>query len=111
MRFSKTLLVFALLFLSVGCQTLAKRNNTGVVVARRAQIRRSEVRPTEVRPSEVGLKEVRLYSSIFIPPCVPGFHPLFQLCKVFLVRHGSLLHRQLHSMSSPQAFHRHERCS
>ena len=41
MRFSKTLLVFALLLLSVGCQTLAKRNNTGVVVARRAQIRSS----------------------------------------------------------------------
>src|SRR6476660_10503305 len=41
MRFSKTLLVFALLLISVGCQTLAKRNNTGVVVARRAQIRSS----------------------------------------------------------------------
>ena len=41
MRFSKTLLVFALLLLSVGCQTLAKRDNTGVVVARRAQIRSS----------------------------------------------------------------------
>ena len=41
MRFSKTLLVFGLLLISVGCQTLAKRNNTGVVVARRAQIRSS----------------------------------------------------------------------
>ena len=41
MRFSKTLLVFALLLLSIGCQTLAKRNNTGVIVARRAQIRSS----------------------------------------------------------------------
>jgi hypothetical protein len=41
MRFSKTLVVFALLLVSVGCQTLAKRNNTGVVVARRAQIRSS----------------------------------------------------------------------
>jgi len=41
MRFSKTLLVFALLLISVGCQTLAKRNNTGVIVARRAQIRSS----------------------------------------------------------------------
>ena len=41
MRFSKTLLVFALLLLSIGCQTLAKRSNTGVIVARRAQIRSS----------------------------------------------------------------------
>src|SRR5215207_4939115 len=41
MRFSKTILVFALLLLSLGCQTLAKRDNTGVVVARRAQIRSS----------------------------------------------------------------------
>ena len=41
MRFSKTILVFALLLLSVGCQTLAKRDNTGVIVARRAQIRSS----------------------------------------------------------------------
>jgi hypothetical protein len=41
MRFSKTVLVFALLLLSLGCQTLAKRNSTGVVVARRAQIRSS----------------------------------------------------------------------
>ena len=41
MRFSKTLLVFALLLLSLGCQTLAKRNSTGVMVARRAQIRSS----------------------------------------------------------------------
>src|SRR5215207_5745067 len=41
MRFSKTILVFALLLLSFGCQTLAKRDTTGVVVARRAQIRSS----------------------------------------------------------------------
>jgi hypothetical protein len=41
MRFSKTLLVFAFVLISVGCQTLAKRNSTGVVVARRAQIRSS----------------------------------------------------------------------
>src|ERR1044072_7880923 len=41
MRFSKTLLVFALVLISLGCQTLAKRNNTGVIVARRAQIRSS----------------------------------------------------------------------
>jgi len=41
MRFSKTIFVFALLLLSVGCQTLAKRDNTGVIVARRAQIRSS----------------------------------------------------------------------
>jgi hypothetical protein len=41
MRFSKTLLVFALVLISIGCQTLAKRSSTGVVVARRAQIRSS----------------------------------------------------------------------
>ena len=41
MRFSKTIVVFVALLLSVGCQTLAKRNSTGVVVARRAQIRSS----------------------------------------------------------------------
>lgn len=41
MRFSKTIFVFVLLLLSLGCQTLAKRNSTGVVVARRAQIRSS----------------------------------------------------------------------
>ena len=41
MRFSKTLLVFALVVISLGCQTLAKRNSTGVIVARRAQIRSS----------------------------------------------------------------------
>jgi len=41
MRFSKTVFVFALLLLSLGCQTLAKRSSTGVVVARRAQIRSS----------------------------------------------------------------------
>ena len=41
MRFSKTIVVFAALLLSLGCQTLAKRNSTGVVVARRAQVRSS----------------------------------------------------------------------
>lgn len=41
MKFSKTIFVFALLLLSVGCQTLAKRNSTGVIVASRAQIRSS----------------------------------------------------------------------
>jgi hypothetical protein len=40
-RFSQTLLIFALLGLAVGCNTLAKRSDTGVVVARRAQIRSS----------------------------------------------------------------------
>jgi hypothetical protein len=40
-RFAKTLLIFALLGLAVGCNTLAKRNDSGVVVARRAQIRSS----------------------------------------------------------------------
>lgn len=41
MRFSKTLLVFTLVLISLGCQTLAKRSSTGVIVARRAQIRSS----------------------------------------------------------------------
>ena len=41
MRFSKTLIVFALVLISIGCQTLAKRSSTGVIVARRAQIRSS----------------------------------------------------------------------
>ena len=41
MRFSKPIVVFALVLLSVGCQTLAKRSSTGVIVARRAQIRSS----------------------------------------------------------------------
>ena len=41
MRFTKTIFVFALLLLSLGCQTLAKRSSTGVVVASRAQIRSS----------------------------------------------------------------------
>ena len=41
MRFSKTLLVFALLLLSLGCSTLANKSRTGVIVARRAQIRSS----------------------------------------------------------------------
>ncbi|MGH9970799.1 MAG: hypothetical protein ACREBG_23825 [Pyrinomonadaceae bacterium] len=40
-RFSKTLLVAALLGFAVGCSTLAKKNDSGVVVARRAQIRSS----------------------------------------------------------------------
>jgi hypothetical protein len=40
-RFSQTLLIFALLGLAVGCNTLAKRSDSGVVVARRAQIRSS----------------------------------------------------------------------
>src|SRR5262245_16508071 len=42
MRFSKTILVFAIVLLSIGCQTLGKRaSSTGVIVARRAQIRSS----------------------------------------------------------------------
>src|SRR6185503_16077756 len=41
MRFSKTLFVFALVLISIGCQTLAKKSSTGVVVANRAQIRSS----------------------------------------------------------------------
>ena len=41
MRFSKTLFVFALLLLSLGCSTLANKSRTGVIVARRAQIRSS----------------------------------------------------------------------
>src|SRR5689334_25396050 len=41
MRSSKTIFVFALLLLAVGCQTLAKKSRTGVIVARRAQIRSS----------------------------------------------------------------------
>src|SRR5215210_8298709 len=41
MRSSKTILVFVLLLISLGCQTLAKRSSTGVIVARRAQIRSS----------------------------------------------------------------------
>src|SRR3954454_6918783 len=41
MRFSKTIVVFAMVLLSLGCQTLAKRDSTGVIVARRAQIRSS----------------------------------------------------------------------
>jgi len=41
MRFSKTLFVFALLLLSLGCSTLASKSSTGVIVARRAQIRSS----------------------------------------------------------------------
>src|ERR1044072_8797003 len=38
MRFSKTLFVFALLLLSLGCSTLANKSSTGVIVARRHQI-------------------------------------------------------------------------
>src|ERR1700752_2842382 len=41
MRFSKSLVVFSLVLVAIGCQTLAKRSSTGVVVARRAQIRSS----------------------------------------------------------------------
>src|SRR6185369_334309 len=41
MRFTNTLLVFALLLLSLGCSTLANKSSTGVIVARRAQIRSS----------------------------------------------------------------------
>jgi hypothetical protein len=41
MRFSKTIVVFAAVLMSIGCQTLAKRSSTGVIVARRAQIRSS----------------------------------------------------------------------
>jgi hypothetical protein len=41
MRFSKTIVVFAVVLLALGCQTLAKKNSTGVIVARRAQIRSS----------------------------------------------------------------------
>jgi hypothetical protein len=41
MRFSPLLFLTVALALSAGCSTLAKRNDTGVVVARRAQIRSS----------------------------------------------------------------------
>jgi hypothetical protein len=41
MRFIKSLFLLALFGLALGCNTLAKRNDTGVVVARRAQIRSS----------------------------------------------------------------------
>ena len=37
----KCLLILVALSLAPGCNTLAKRNDTGVVVARRAQIRSS----------------------------------------------------------------------
>ncbi|MCM3905073.1 MAG: hypothetical protein ND866_25545 [Pyrinomonadaceae bacterium] len=40
-RLSQTLIICALLGLAVGCNTLAKRSDSGVVVARRAQIRSS----------------------------------------------------------------------
>ena len=40
-RISQTLIICALLGLAVGCNTLAKRSDSGVVVARRAQIRSS----------------------------------------------------------------------
>ena len=39
--FSKSLLILLALVLAQGCKTLAKQNDTGVVVARRAQIRSS----------------------------------------------------------------------
>src|SRR5215207_2191875 len=41
MKLSKTIFVFALLLLLVGCSTLANKSSTGVIVARRAQIRSS----------------------------------------------------------------------
>src|SRR6185437_2067211 len=41
MRFTNTLVVFVLLLLSLGCSTLANKSSTGVIVARRAQIRSS----------------------------------------------------------------------
>lgn len=40
-RFSQTLVICMFLGLAVGCNTLAKRSDSGVVVARRAQIRSS----------------------------------------------------------------------
>ena len=40
-RYSQILLIVTLISLAVGCNTLAKRNDSGVVVARRAQIRSS----------------------------------------------------------------------
>src|SRR5213592_844120 len=41
MRASRTLVLLVLPLLLLGCKTLASRNSTGVVVARRAQIRSS----------------------------------------------------------------------
>src|SRR5438876_12148004 len=41
MRVSKIIFILLLSSLNIGCSTLAKRNNSGVVVARRAQIRSS----------------------------------------------------------------------
>jgi hypothetical protein len=41
MKFTKLLIVGALPLLLAGCQTLASKNSTGVIVARRAQIRSS----------------------------------------------------------------------
>src|ERR1041384_2784491 len=41
MRFINTIVVFALLLLSVRCSSLANKSSTGVIVARRAQIRSS----------------------------------------------------------------------
>src|SRR5712692_9810976 len=41
MRVSKIIFIVLLSSLIIGCSTLAKRNNSGVVVARRAQIRSS----------------------------------------------------------------------
>jgi hypothetical protein len=40
-RFSQTVVICALLGIVLGCSTLAKRNDSGVIVARRAQIRSS----------------------------------------------------------------------
>src|SRR5687767_10297290 len=37
----KAVTIFSMAILFVGCSTLAKRNDTGVIVARRAQIRSS----------------------------------------------------------------------
>src|SRR2546427_5159123 len=41
MRVSKIIFILLLSSLIIGCSTLAKRNNSGVVVARRAEIRSS----------------------------------------------------------------------
>lgn len=41
MRINNAIALFFLLLLTMGCQTLASRNTTGVIVARRAQIRSS----------------------------------------------------------------------
>src|SRR5688500_20288911 len=41
MRALKTLVIFIIPLLLLGCQTLASKSSTGVIVARRAQIRSS----------------------------------------------------------------------